>query len=829
MPARGQVAPSERKRRDLRADRGVTLARVRHLPLLLIVALSACNAQEPEREAATPDVPLATFADDGAPFLKRHCTGCHGTQDPESGLSLSTYADPGGEAAIVRDFRTFDEVAEFVRDGTMPPETEARPNAAEKARFLEWLSATLACADRLAPPDPGRVTMRRLNRTEYRNTVRDLLGVDYAGVADFPADDVGYGFDNIGDVLTMPPLLIERYLTAAEEIAEIALRYEDPDNPPTHFFSGAQMQTTARGGVIGSGRACATNGEVWTTVRVPRAGQYILRVVAWAQQAGPDLARLQLRAEGRVVGVHEINATQGELDTVEARVALTAGAVRIGAAFVNDYYAPKSPDPKQRDRNLIIESVTLIGPIDARTGPPPETRRRLLAAGEGIEDANARRIAILRALCDRAFRRPATDAEVDRLAELWKAEEGAEGSSFERGMLVSLQAVLMSPHFLFRVEAHPHPEDPAWVRDLDEFALASRLSYFLWSSMPDERLFMLARSGRLHAELRAEAERMLGDPRSCALIRDFGSQWLETRRLATVQPDPERFPTWSADLAQSMQRETELFLAAVVREERSALEIVSASWTFVDGRLAAHYGISGVTGDDFVRTTYPDGRRGGVLGHASVLTVSSYPTRTSPVKRGKWLLTQIVGAPTPPPPPGVGELQENGKDGANLTMREQLARHRKDPTCAVCHVRMDPLGFALENFDAVGRWRDRDGETGEIIDPSGSLPDGRALSGPEDLREALLADDAFIDNLTHQLLTYALGRGPLPSDADVVSTIVEHARPRGHRLSDLVLGVATSVPFRRHRGERTEVVSTSVDAETHAVESAEDPAEGSQE
>ncbi len=771
--------------------------RTRVAPIALALAVTACSEAAPTNPPAPAAPPAPSFSTDGQPFLARHCTHCHGGAEPEAGLALDRVAD---EAGVLHAFRTWDEVRGHVHDRSMPPEDEPAPTPDERARFLAWLDATLARADRTAPPDPGRVTLRRLNRSEYRRTIVDLLGVDAPEAATFPPDDVGYGFDTIGDVLSLPPLTFERYVDAAEAIALRALPVEDPAHPAVRRVEGADLPAPRHGGTTRrGGRMLATNDELAVEFRAPRAGTYVVRVGAWGQQAGSEPARLRITAGAGAVQEFDVHETQRAPGTFELQAELPAGACRVRAAFVNDYYEPQAADPAQRDRNLAIESIELTGPLDAHPPALPPPVARMLAAGDGAADEDARRTAVLRALADRTFRRPATDGEVARLATLAATVQRGEQAPFERGVQAALVAVLVSPHFLFRAEPHPHPDDPAWVRDLDDVALASRLSYFLWSSMPDDRLLALARAGRLHAELAAEAERLLDDPRADALADDFGSQWLETRRLATATPDPVRFPEFDDALRASMQRESRAFLRAVLRERRSARELLDADWTFVDERLARLYGIPGVHGDELVRVPLAGTQRGGVLGQAAVLTVTSYPTRTSPVKRGKWLLGQILGAPTPPPPPGVGDLDDSAHADTGLPLRTRLERHRTEPTCAVCHARMDPLGFALEPFDAIGRYRTHD--DGVPIDASAELPDGRRFDGPAELRRTLLADDAFVRHLTAELLTYALGRAPLPSDDDVVRGIVEGARPGGMRLRDLVLGVATSEPFRRHRGE----------------------------
>ncbi len=781
------------------------LRRYRDLIVLGLLAFGACSQQAAPTSAvddggvgpaAEPAPPAPSFEQDGHPFIERHCLDCHHSDEPTEGVAFDPFTD---EEQIRKAWRMWELAGELVRDGEMPPAKRPRPENAERERFLEWLDSVLATIDRSAPPDPGRVTLKRLSRIEYENTIRDLLGISIDASEWFPADDVGYGFDRIGDVLAMPPLLLEKYVAAAEVIAADTIVSDDPANPPTRRLLGVDCRSTGRGGVVGSGaRVLSTNGEVYASFDLPRDGEYVVRVGAWGQQAGPDSARMRLRAANRSLATVDVAARRGDLHVEERTVRLGRGPQRVGAAFINDYWKPKDPDPAQRDRNLVIEWIEVVGPVDARVGPLPEPHRRVIFETPGDTDTGAVRERILRRLADRAFRRPATDDEVARLAALAVAVEGT-GEPFEGGIRVALTAVLSSPHFLFRVELHAAPDDPSNVQLLDDWALASRLSYFLWSSMPDAELRAAADAGRLRADLDDQVDRMLADARADALVTDFAGQWLQLRTLDDVEPDPQAFPYFSDALRNSMRRESEALVREVLRENQSVLELLRADHTYVDGRLARLYGIDGVSGDEFVRVDYPDARRAGVLGHASVLTLTSYPTRTSPVKRGKWLLEQVSGSPTPPPPPGADDLPEAGEQGVPASLRERLAQHRADEACAVCHDRLDPLGFALENFDGIGRWREMDGDV--AIDPNGSLPDGRALDGPASLREALLEGDAFPEHLTATMLTYALGRGPLPSDVDVVERIVEDARPGGYRLHDLVRGVVASVPFRMVRGE----------------------------
>jgi hypothetical protein len=550
----------------------------------------------------------------------------------------------------------------------MPPPGRARPEPTELDRFDLWLAGALSEDDRAV-----RATLRRLNRTEYDNTIRDLVGADFHPAADFPADDTSDGFDTIGGVLSVSPTLIEKYLVAAETVVE----------------------------------AAAADPHLWRRLTSPPAGNSVPFVLR-----GPPPRRNE---------------------------------------------AVKGLRPKASDDQAALRAAEIDRTYTA-----------------------------LQAFADRAYRRPITHAEMYRLMRFVEAALN-EGKKADVGLKLALKAVLVSPHFLFRVEADPD-------RLTSDFELAVRLSYFLWSSMPDEELFRLAAPGQLRDSrtLVQQVRRMLRDPRSRALAANFGGQWLQTRALARSAPDPALFPQFDKELRTAMQEETERFLDFLIHEDRSVLDLLTADYTFMNERLARHYCIPGVRGEEFRRISLAGTPRAGVLTHASVLTVTSGPTRTSPVRRGKWVLENILGTPVPPPLPGVDNLKSQG--GRASTLRERLEEHRSRAECASCHGRMDPLGYALENFNAVGAWRDRDAAT--PIDPSGTLPDGRQFRGVAHLRALLIEQpERFTRCLTEKLLVYALGRGLTPADRQAVTRIVRHARRNGYRFSSLVIALVQSDPF----------------------------------
>lgn len=763
------------------------------------------SAPLPPKEKGPAPVAYETHV---RPLLSKYCYSCHGPKKAKANLDLSKYAT---EASVLSARKLWKRILDQIQSLQMPPEESGRqPKPAERELLASWIEAAILRPDPNAPPDPGRVVLRRLNRAEYRNTIRDLLGVELGGAfdptRDFPSDDVGYGFDTIGDVLSIPPLLMEKYVAAAERILDRAIVTPDELKPAVRRLEAEALAVTAGGAPDSAHMVLFANGEVFAEVEVPKDGLYALRVRAGGDQAGPEPARMLLRADDRDLKTFDVSVPRDRMKVYEEKVALRAGKRRIAAAFVNDYYNPSAPKRSERDRNLVIDWLELAGPI--LTGPPPlpESHRRLFTAhpGEGVPKREAAR-RILAPLAERAFRRPVTPEEVERLLGLFDLAD-AQGESFEAAMKVPLLAVLVSPHFLFRVERDGPPGAPRGVRPLDDWELATRISYFLWSSMPDEELFSLARQGRLRdpRTLEAQVDRMLRDPRARALSENFALQWLQLRRLEIHTPDPKRFPTFNEKLREAMRREAELLFDEVVRQDRSVLTLLDADFTYVNEALARHYGIPGIQGEEMRRVALQDPRRGGVLMMAAVLTVTSNPTRTSPVKRGKWVLEALLGTPPPPPLPDAGELKDEPEGAERLTVRQRLELHRADPNCAGCHKRMDPIGLGFENYDAIGRWRDTEGRL--PLDVSGTLVDGRSFNGPVELKKILLSRrDDFVRNLIEKTLTYALGRGVEYYDAPVVKEIQKSMAAQGFRFSALVKGVVRSYPFRHRRTHWGEV------------------------
>lgn len=816
--------------------------------------------------AATAPAGAAGFSHSVQPFMKQHCSGCHGSKSAAAGLNVEQFRTA---ASLVEHREAWEKILQKLQTGEMPPKGSPRPAEAELQAVAGWIDGELAKAERSGPPDPGRLTAHRLNRAEYNNTVRDLLGVDLKPADDFPQDDSGYGFDNIGDVLSLSPVLMERYLAAGERVARTALfgppalkptlvRLQTPRrakvdtiHPPAQYdLSGLTLPSAMH-----ATYHCPADGEYRVRIIVagvrPNASEP-LRVALWLD--GKQVRELPLDPEGQGSFFVEKQDLSGK--AVECPLRLTAGDHWIAGSFLHVYEGlppsyggpnpshrtPKPVDlgsgfqpppgvtPEQVERfrkrlrerladaagntpvnSLFVNAVEVSGPFQQVKGAAPESLRKLYSCGHlhgGHTAACPRRI--LGDFVRRAFRRAVTPAEVQPFLRLYQTARN-EGDSFDEGICVALQGVLVSPRFLFRLEQDPPaaprragaPASAATApHPISQYELASRLSYFLWSSMPDDALLRCAAAGTLRqpAVLAAQVRRMLRDPKSAALVENFGGQWLELRKLESVKPDRQRFPDWDAYLRMSIRRETELFFQDIVRDDRSLLEFLDGKYTFLNDRLAEFYGIPGVEGPEFRRVDLAGTPRGGILTQASVLTVSSYSTRTSPVLRGKWILGNLLNAPPPPPPPGVPNLDE-AKVGQTASLRRQLEAHRANPTCASCHARMDPLGFALENFDAVGAFRKQDGAF--PVDSAGSLPDGRTFEGPEGLKRVLLGDrKAFTRCLTQKLLTYALGRGLERYDTPAVNRIVEQVEARDHRWSALVLGIVQSQPFQMRRGEK---------------------------
>ena len=630
----------------------------------------------------------------------------------------------------------------------------------------------------LAQAQP-HITAHRLNRAEYNNTIRDLLAVDFQPAADFPADDSGYGFDNIADVLSLSPVLMEKYLAAAEKIARAATV---PPPLPT--------PTVARHG-RGENRAASKSSSLIVSHRFRTEADYTLIFTVTGRN---DPARLEFLLDGQPFRLRPLEGGAENRRTAETTAHFTYGEHTLEADLVldgppipdTDFESGKSkkplPDPS-------VNQIEIRGPYNPLPPPPPESLKRVFTCAPPADpkSLNCARIDLAN-LARRAYRRPVSETELDGLVHFVQMAID-QGDGFDRGIQLALTAILVSPNFLFRIE-----RDPA-----NQFELASRLSYFLWSSMPDEELFRLASAGQLSVPeiLQAQVHRMLANGKSRALVDNFAGQWLELRNLDTVQPDPDRFPAFNDDLRRDMKRETQLFFESIIRDDRSIVDFIDSDYTFLNARLAKFYGLPPVESSQLQRVQLPpNSQRGGLITQASILTVSSYPNRTSPVLRGKWILENLLNAAPPPPPPDVPNLDEKAV-GVTASMRQQLEAHRTNPVCNACHARMDPLGFGLENYDAIGQWRTHDGNF--PIDASGKLPNGKTFDGAEGLKQLLLSDKrAFTKCLTEKLLTYALGRGLEESDDAAVQSIVSETVANNYKFSALIQAIVNSPPFVAH-------------------------------
>ncbi len=740
------------------------------------------------------------------PLLKEHCTGCHGGAEPDAGVSLEHFDTP---KSFLKGNKLWMKAIQKIELGEMPPKDSPEMPEADRKALTQWIRSTIEDFQCGLTPNPGQVTLRRLNASEYRNTVRDLVGVDYKPAENFPADDVGYGFDNIGDVLTLPPLLMEKYLLAAEDISRKAILTPPADKKFEASYAGSQLQVEGGQSQGQSSLTLASSANATFKEQVPWAGAYQLTVRASGDQAGKEPCKMQILVDNKPFREVAVPNERDKPKDFTFPLRLKPGSRQIAIRFTNDYYVEKKGDQPQQDRNLIIHSVSLEGTRENKQSIDPAkwtaSHRSIFSVmpKEEKDPAKCTKVVVER-LASRAFRRPVEPDELKRLVDL-ALQVQDDGASMEESIQVVLQSLLISPKFLFRVEppqgdlANGQPAEN--FRNLDDFELATRLSYFLWSSMPDDRLLAAAWTKKLRSSDRLEEEvkRMMADPKANEFVDNFAGQWLTLRKLENFNPDPKLFPKWNDEIKRLVYLETMNFFRAAVREDWSVLQLLDADFTYLNEKLANFYGIPNVRGNKFVKVSLAGTQRGGLLTHASVLAVTSNPTRTSPVKRGKWILDNLLATPPPPAPPGVPELKE--KEQLSGTLRQKMEQHRADPACASCHKLMDPLGFALENFDAVGLWRTADG--GQKIDASGELPDGSRVDGSGQLRQALLSKnkDQFVRCLTEKMLTYALGRGLEYYDKCAVDKIVEQMRKNDYKFSTLLLEVVKSDPFQK-KGER---------------------------
>jgi hypothetical protein len=799
------------------------------------------------------------------PFLAGHCYTCHSGAAPIANLNLAVFTS---EAAADAKPEIWEKVLAKLKAGKMPPAGQPVPSSADVAAVTGWIDGVLAHANRNSgkgtvsakESDPGRVTARRLNRVEYGNTIRDLLGVSARLTGDFPVDDSGYGFDNNGDVLSLSPLLMEKYMTAAGTISQLAVYGESVPPKPSRLIRLLNRRSPDADDVLSEGNAgiylpYSLRGAMYANWTFPVDAEYEFRLrianfrgdTEGADASPEEKARLaaerkkradeaqQQRLKERALGIAPKEPTAEELkardeaarkaapprklilsvdgapvltDVIEGNGAfgysrgeiVSRAKVKAGEHFLRASFPEladlKNPleniNPDMR-RGLFVDYLEIVGPYDPSTAPPESYRKIFICGRTPSEQTAPCARKIISNLMERAYRRPVTEQELESKLSLVDLAR-KEGDSFDEGVRLALQAILASPDFLFRIESDPKP-GAAMTRSLNDYELASRLSYFLWASMPDDELYRAAKEQKLRqpAMLEAEVRRMLADARSVNLVDNWAAQWLQMRNLGRTKPDPKRFPTVDDELLDAMRKETSLFVGEIIRDDRSILDFIDAPFTYLNGPLARHYGIPGVDGEEFRRVTLDGDQRGGVLTQGAILTVSSYPTRTSPPVRGKWVLENLLGAAPPPPPANVPSLNE-ANIGTEVSMKQRFEQHRNDPSCSPCHSVMDPIGFGMENYDAVGRWRTADGKF--PIETTGALPGGKTFTGSKGLKEILKdRSDEFVHNVTVKMLTYSLGRGLEPSDDSTVDAISRDVKSSSYRFSALVLDVVKSRQF----------------------------------
>jgi hypothetical protein len=779
-------------------------------------------AVNPLAAVLLPVLALAQPAEQYRAVVTQYCVSCHNEKTRTAGLMLDKmdFNNVGAGAEI------WEKAVRKLRVGMMPPQGAAQPDPATRQALVSWLTTEL---DRSAAANPnaGHPLLRRLNRVEYGNAIRDLLDLEVDPAALLPPDDAAYGFDNIGDVLGVSPVLLERYMDAAGTVGALAVG--DPDVAPgSETF---RIRQDASQDIHLEGMPLGTVGGILANVTLPLDGEYLLTVRLFRTNLGVMRGleyehEVEYTVDGQRVHLFKmggeedfkanlVNMTKLGDDVDERgriRLSLKAGPHVITAAFLQRTaaYNPTRLQPfirsstDTRDTSGLphFDTFTVTGPFNATGSGETPSRRRIFIcrpANRGEEEPCARRI--ISTLARRAYRGDLADADLQRLMGFYEAERRT--GNFEKGIQFALQRILASPKFAFHIEAEPRNAAPGSVYRISDLELASRLSFFLWSSIPDDLLLDAAAKGRLHqpAVLEQQVRRMLADPKAEALTTNFAAQWLYLRNLKNMQPLSEEFPDFDDNLRQALEHETSLFFESIVREDRNVLDLMTANYTFVNERLALHYKIPNVYGSHFRRVTLTDEARYGLLGKGAILMVTSHTDRTSPVVRGKWILDNLLGAPPPAPPANVPPLNENAQRGAKvLTMRERMEEHRANPVCANCHKLMDPIGLSLENFDAVGAWRTRDGDTvrtmGTPIEASGQLLDGTKVDGVVTLRKALVRQpELFVGTLTEKLMIFALGRGTAYYDMPAIRTIARESALKDYRFSALIMGIVKSTPF----------------------------------
>jgi hypothetical protein len=731
--------------------------------------------------------------------VTKYCVSCHNEKLKTADLVL----DKADISHAAENPALWEKVLHKLRSREMPPPRAPRPDEPTYESLTTYLETALDKAAE-AKPNPGRPAIYRLNRLQYANAVHDLLDLEFDSAGLLPGDDSGYGFDNIGDVLSVSPSLLEKYLAAAGKISRLAIgdpklsatstEYQVPADTVQTERESFDLPMGSRGG-IAVRHHFPLDAEYAVKVRLQR-GKDATTIVGIEQQH-----QLDVRLDGQRIKLFTVGGQGGDAansaldDGLEVRFPVTAGPHLVAVTFLKDTIKPEGVLNAERNQAFFegVGSVSIAGPYNAKgSGDTPSRRKIFLCRPLRREDEEACATKIVTALARRAYRRGIRNEEIPALLAPYNLARDEGG--FEQGIRMALQRILVSPNFLFRVETDPPNVTPGTAYRINNVELASRLSFFLWSSIPDDELLAVAERAKLSdpEALQQQVKRMLADNRANTLVTNFVGQWLYLRNMETVLPDPSAFPDFDENLRNALEKETELFFESMIREDRSVLDLLKADYTFLNERLARHYGIPGIRGSEFRRVTLANDERKGLLGKGAVLTVTSYPNRTSPTLRGKWLLENLLGSPPPPPPANVPSLKDD-KDVSHLTMRERMQLHQSNAVCASCHSRMDPLGLALESFDGLGRWRPG-------VDSSGTLPDGTRVDGPVGLRNILLSrKDQFVETVTERLLTYGLGRGVEPFDMPAVRKIARDAAANDDRWSSLIIGVINSTPFQMRR------------------------------
>ena len=804
---------------------------------LVIGAVFICAAGAAAQPAGTPAQPagaatpsVAGEAGEAAAYravLDRYCVACHNRRTLAGNLALDT-ADP---EQVGLHAELWEKVLQKLQTRAMPPPRRPRPEPAVYDAFAAWLERSL---DQWAAvyPNPGRPAIHRLNRLEYANAVRDLLHLEVDAEALLPADDMAFGFDNNAAILTVAPGLLSRYMSAARTVSRLAVGDPSMEADVVRYPVSPLL---AQDGRMSEDLPFGSRGGAAVRHHFPRDDDYVLRIALRQNGGRNEPQEIDVRVDGERVALLRAgrwpdDAPAGSPDARAAdeglavRFPARAGTRPVSVSFTGRTMTPEGVAPSRLPlwtfstgrgyvEPMALDGFEIEGPYDGETSgaaaeasgaaatDPPSRRRIFVCEPVSAADEEACAARIVGTLARRAFHRPVTDEDVEDLLAFYR--EGRAEGDFRAGVRRALESILVDPEFLFRIERDPPGVAPASAYRLSDVELAARISFFLWASIPDDELIEAAEAGRLRdpAVLEAQVRRMLADERAGTLVTSFAAQWLHLRRMRTVSPDVNAFPAFDENLRDALIRETELFVGSQLQDDRSVVELLTADYTFVNERLARHYGIPGVYGPRFRRVAWDDDRRRGLLGQGSILTVTSLATRTSPVVRGKWILENVLGTPPPPPPPDVPELPEREESGEPASLRARLEAHRANPACSGCHSRMDPLGFALENFDAVGQWRDADAG-GAPIDTAGVLPDGAAFDGLPALRDILHGRrDEFVATVAEKLLTYALGRGVEHYDRPAVRAIVREAAEDDYRWSSIILGIARSLPFQMRRSE----------------------------